>query len=269
MPASDAVTAEPAPAKWAARTKVVRPAIAVGLIAAVLLVPNAVTSGNLLAPGNMINVLRQITYNAILGIGQTFVIITAGIDLSIGSLISLCGVVMALFVNAMPFNGVSLVVATLIVGLAVGAIAGYINALPVVRLNLPPFITTLATLGATSTTWSFPLTVQGNNQYLLEAKTFGNTGCSALAGCHAATRRDDVEHRARTLRDPDQACGGRRNRPSDLTLGLVEWRLDRGDVAGQASFASAECGDRRAGRSNGSIDMVDLQADRPCAVRVD
>jgi ribose transport system permease protein len=51
---------------------------------------------------------------------------------------------MALFINAVPFDGFPLIVATLCVGLAVGAAAGYINALPVVKLNLPPFITTLA-----------------------------------------------------------------------------------------------------------------------------
>lgn len=143
MRTTGALGSEIAPAA-ASRIPIVRLAIAIGVIAVVLLVLNVFTGGNLLAPGNMINVLRQITYNAILGIGQTFVIITAGIDLSIGSLIGLSGVVMALFVNAVGFDGPLLVIATLIVGLAVGALAGYINAVPVVRLNLPPFITTLA-----------------------------------------------------------------------------------------------------------------------------
>jgi ribose/xylose/arabinose/galactoside ABC-type transport system permease subunit len=112
--------------------------------AILMLVVDALTHGNFLTPGNLTNVLRQITYNAILAVGQTFVIITAGIDLSVGSLIELTGVVMATFANAMPFDGFGLIVATLIVGLAVGCTAGFVNALPVVRLNLPPFITTLA-----------------------------------------------------------------------------------------------------------------------------
>ncbi|MDQ2681016.1 MAG: ABC transporter permease, partial [Candidatus Eremiobacteraeota bacterium] len=75
---------------------------------------------------------------------QTFVIITAGIDLSVGSLISLTGVVMAIVANATHLTGFPLIAVTLLAGLAVGALAGYINALPVVKLNLPPFITTLA-----------------------------------------------------------------------------------------------------------------------------
>jgi len=116
---------------------------ALGLLVIVLVV-NEASHGHFFTPGNLPNVLRQITYNAILAAGQTFVIITAGIDLSVGSLIELTGVVMALFANAVPFDGFPLVAATLLVGIAVGGFAGFVNAVPVVRLNLPPFITTLA-----------------------------------------------------------------------------------------------------------------------------
>ena len=137
---SDAA-AKPVPA---VRTHYVRFGLIAGGIAAVLLVLNAFTSGHLLEPGNVINVLRQITYNAIMAIGQTFVIIAAGIDLSVGSLVSLTGVVMALFVNAVHFEGPLLVAATLLVGVAIGGLAGFVNAIPVVKLNMPPFITTLA-----------------------------------------------------------------------------------------------------------------------------
>jgi ribose/xylose/arabinose/galactoside ABC-type transport system permease subunit len=104
--------------------------------------------GAFLRINNIVAVLRQITYNCIMGVGETFVIITAGIDLSIGSLLSLAGVVMAVFANVVPLHGVALIAATLAVGLAVGAAAGFINAVPVVKLNLPPFITTLAMMQA-------------------------------------------------------------------------------------------------------------------------
>lgn len=128
----------------AARASTLRTGGIIVALAVVVVVVNALTQGHFLTPGNLTNVLRQITYNAILAVGQTFVIITAGIDLSVGSLIELTGVVMAQFANAMPFGGFFLIVATLVVGLAVGCAAGIINAIPVVRLNLPPFITTLA-----------------------------------------------------------------------------------------------------------------------------
>jgi ribose/xylose/arabinose/galactoside ABC-type transport system permease subunit len=119
---------------------------AAGLIAFLVLVVvvNAFSHGDFLTAGNLTNVLRQITYNAILAVGQTFVIITAGIDLSVGSLIELTGVVMAQFANASGLDGPVLVIATTAVGVLVGCCAGLVNALPVVRLNLPPFITTLA-----------------------------------------------------------------------------------------------------------------------------
>ncbi|MBC5810878.1 MAG: ABC transporter permease, partial [Candidatus Eremiobacteraeota bacterium] len=128
----------------AKRDLLVRTAALVGGLIVVVTIVNVFSHGTFLTPGNLTNVLRQITYNAILAIGQTFVIITAGIDLSVGSLIELTGVVMALFANSMHFGGFPLIVATLCVGLLVGCGAGFINALPVVRLNLPPFITTLA-----------------------------------------------------------------------------------------------------------------------------
>jgi ribose/xylose/arabinose/galactoside ABC-type transport system permease subunit len=129
----------------AQRNQWLRLAAALGALIVVISVVNVFSHGAFLTPVNLSNVLRQITYNAILAIGQTFVIITAGIDLSVGSLIELTGVVMASFANAFPLdNGFFLVVATLVVGLAVGCGAGLINALPVVKLNLPPFITTLA-----------------------------------------------------------------------------------------------------------------------------
>ena len=126
------------------RNAMLRTGGAVAAVAVVVIVVNVFSHGSFLTPGNLTNVLRQITYNAILAVGQTFVIITAGIDLSVGSLIELTGVVMASFANAVPFDGPLLVIATLLVGLAVGCTAGFVNAVPVVRLNLPPFITTLA-----------------------------------------------------------------------------------------------------------------------------
>ena len=126
------------------RSLLVRTAALAGGLIVLVVVINVFAHGTFLTPGNLTNVLRQITYNAILAVGQTFVIITAGIDLSVGSLIELTGVVMATFANAMPFGGAGLVAATLAAGLAVGCAAGLINALPVVKLNLPPFITTLA-----------------------------------------------------------------------------------------------------------------------------
>jgi ribose/xylose/arabinose/galactoside ABC-type transport system permease subunit len=104
---------------------------------------NIATHGEFLEPGNVLNILRQIAVNAILATGQTFVIITAGIDLSVGSLIALTGVLMAGTLGATGSVALGLILAIL-VGIGAGAAAGAVNAAPVVKFNLPPFITTLA-----------------------------------------------------------------------------------------------------------------------------
>jgi ribose/xylose/arabinose/galactoside ABC-type transport system permease subunit len=117
--------------------------LAVGFVVLVVVI-NFFAHGNFLEPGNFTHVLRQITVNTILGVGQTFVIITAGIDLSVGSLLGLCGMVMALVANTLHLGGPATFLVTLGVGLVIGCGAGWINAQPVVRLGLPPFITTLA-----------------------------------------------------------------------------------------------------------------------------
>ena len=75
-------------------------AASVVLIALIAIVDVA-SHGSFLEPSNIVRVLRQITYNCILGVGQTFVIITSGIDLSVGSLVALTGVVAALFANSL------------------------------------------------------------------------------------------------------------------------------------------------------------------------
>jgi ribose/xylose/arabinose/galactoside ABC-type transport system permease subunit len=152
---------------------------AAALLIAMIVVVNVASHGAFLQAGNIVRVLRQITYNCVLGVGQTFVIITAGIDLSVGSLVALTGVVAALFANAVPLTGFPLIVATLIVAVAVGAAAGWINALPVVKLNLPPFITTLAmlemALGA-----SFILS--HGRPVALQSTDFQNTGIGSFLG---------------------------------------------------------------------------------------
>jgi ribose/xylose/arabinose/galactoside ABC-type transport system permease subunit len=150
----------------------------VAFIVAIVVV-NVVTHGNFLTRGNLTNVLRQIAQNAIDAVGQTFVIITAGIDLSIGSLLALCGVVMAQVVNATGLTGIAAVLVALVVGLAVGGGAGAINAIPVVRLNLPPFITTLAMMLVAR---GLAFTLSGGQPVPLHTTAFDAIGTGYLFG---------------------------------------------------------------------------------------
>ena len=101
------------------------------------------THGAFLRPFNVSNVLKQIAVYAVLAVGQTLVIITAGIDLSVGSLIALTGVLMAGLMAGQPSEPLGLLIA-IAAGVGVGGVAGAVNGWPVVKFNLPPFITTLA-----------------------------------------------------------------------------------------------------------------------------
>jgi inositol transport system permease protein len=158
---------------------VLRIAGAAAVFIALVVIVDVASHGAFLQPSNIVRVLRQITYNCILGVGQTFVIITSGIDLSVGSLVALTGVVAALFANSTHLSGFPLIAATLLVAVAVGALAGWVNALPVVKLNLPPFITTLAmlemALGA-----SFILS--HGRPVALQSTDFQNTGIGSFLG---------------------------------------------------------------------------------------
>ncbi len=142
-------------------------------------VVDVASRGSFLEPSNIVRVLRQITYNCILGVGQTFVIITAGIDLSVGSLVALTGVVAALFANSVHLTGFPLIAATLLVAVAVGCVAGWINALPVVKLNLPPFITTLAMLEMAV---GAAFILSHGRPVALQSADFQNTGIGSFLG---------------------------------------------------------------------------------------
>ena len=92
---------------------------------------------------NITNLLRQGAMIAILAIGETFVIITAGIDLSVGAVVGFTSVIIALLLT----NGFPIwlaIIITLIIGIAIGVF----HAFGISRLGLPPFIMTLATLTA-------------------------------------------------------------------------------------------------------------------------
>jgi len=92
---------------------------------------------------NITNLLRQGAMIAILALGETFVVITAGIDLSVGAVVGFTSVIIALLLtNGFPIWASVLI--TLLVGLAIGAF----HAFGISKLGLPPFIMTLATLTA-------------------------------------------------------------------------------------------------------------------------
>jgi ribose transport system permease protein len=91
---------------------------------------------------NLIEVVRDASIPAIIGVGVTFVIITSGIDLSTGSMMALVGMTMANIYayTLLPFR------VMIPVGLVVGLLCGLINGIIVAKFNVPEFIGTLATM---------------------------------------------------------------------------------------------------------------------------
>lgn len=87
---------------------------------------------------NLINIVLQAAINATLACGMTFVILTGGIDLSVGSIVAFAGILLGVMLKAEIPLAVALLGCVL-----VGGICGLVNGLLVTRINLPPFISTL------------------------------------------------------------------------------------------------------------------------------
>jgi len=102
----------------------------------------AITADRFLAPANLSLIVQQVMVVGTLGIAQTLVILTAGIDLSVGAIMVLSSIVMAKLGSDSGLPGLL----ALGLGFSVGTACGLINGLLITRLKLPPFIVTLGTL---------------------------------------------------------------------------------------------------------------------------
>lgn len=110
-------------------------ALIVLIIVVTALNPSFITTDNLL------NLLRQVSINALIAFGMSFVILTGGIDLSVGSTLALSGALTAGIIA----SGISPLIA-MCLGMLLGAFLGMINGILIAKGNLAPFIATLATM---------------------------------------------------------------------------------------------------------------------------
>jgi ribose transport system permease protein len=110
-----------------------------GLLLLVLIM--AVFVPGFFTASNLTNVARQVSINAIIAAGMTLIIITAGIDLSVGSLVALTGCVAMIAINGTDSD-----VAGILIGIVIGGVAGAMNGTLVAYLRLPAFVVTLGAL---------------------------------------------------------------------------------------------------------------------------
>ena len=151
----------------------------------------AVSAPNFLSTANMVIMSKHVALNAFLAIGMTFVIVSGGIDLSVGSIVGLCGMVAGyLILNgidiglgwSIQFSTFEICLLVILVGTTIGAINGFL----ITKLNVAPFIATLGTLyvarGAamlSSDGRTFP-NLNGNPEY--NSDTFRWIGAGEIFG---------------------------------------------------------------------------------------
>lgn len=123
--------------KW--DVKKLGPLIGLFLLCIVL----SILSDDFLTMDNWLNLLRQVSINALIAFGMTFVILTGGIDLSVGSVLALSSAITA----GMMAQGINGFVAIL-VGLLAGMVMGVLNGVIITKGKVAPFIATLATMTA-------------------------------------------------------------------------------------------------------------------------
>ncbi len=128
--------------------KLVRQLLPFGSLILIICVLSVLRPETFLTIDNFLNVLRRSSVYGIIAIGMTSIIISAGIDLSVGSMIALCGMVGAAVMAGLGGTdpqGMSLIIGS-IVGIGMGTVCGFLNGLLITRLSLQPFIVTLGTM---------------------------------------------------------------------------------------------------------------------------
>jgi ribose transport system permease protein len=141
-----------------------------------LIILFTVLSPNFLTTGNLVTILLMTAVNGILAVGITFVIITGGIDLSAGTVMTFGSVIAGVFITMLHMP----IAVGIAAGIIAGAVCGCINGLNVAKLGLPPFI---ATLGMMNVTKGFNLILSGTKPiYFNDTPVFGRIATMQIVG---------------------------------------------------------------------------------------
>ena len=153
---------------------------------AVLFLISSIASLYFLQLQNLLNILRQVSYTGMIGLGMTFVIISGGIDLSVGSMVAFVGGVSILGLNyfVTAFAGIAggeiwAIVLTILVGILVGAGAGALNGFVITKGKVAPFIVTLGTMAIFR---SLTLYLGNAGEFRSESYKFPDLGMGRMLG---------------------------------------------------------------------------------------
>lgn len=130
--------------------KALKPHAVILITLLVLIVGMSIVAPNFMTMGNMIDVIRLNSIKGIMSVGMTYVLLTGGIDLSVGSTFAVAGAVTASFVAGSYSDYITSnlfkcgTFAAVLLGLAAAALIGLVNGLIIVKLKVEPFIATLA-----------------------------------------------------------------------------------------------------------------------------
>lgn len=142
----------------------------------VMFVVFSLASPNFATFNNIVGILLSTAVNGVLAVGVTFVIITAGIDLSVGTVMTFASVMTGVFIAFWNLP----IIFGILGGLAAGALCGFINGSLIAKMKLPPFI---ATLGMLMMTKGLSLVISGTKPiYFLETPVFRKISMGTVFG---------------------------------------------------------------------------------------
>ena len=156
------------------------PQLGLAIALAALMIALAIARPNFLTLGNLVNLVRQISINGMLAVGVTYVLLTGGVDLSLGSVVALSGVAAAMFAHPGQ-HGAAVPV---LMGVGAGALCGAANGLMVTRGGMASFI---VTLGMMTSARGLALLLSGGRPVSNLSPAFTAIGSGDFAGVPAPT----------------------------------------------------------------------------------
>lgn len=143
----------------------------IGLVLLSLWIVLSIVSETFRTPANSLNILRQVSMNGVIAVGMTYVIMTGGIDLSVGSLVAVAGVIVGSILTLNP----SMVLIAVLAAIAVCVFFGAMNGFFISQANVPAFIATLATMTIAR---GFAYVYSNGKPYILKSEGFKLLGAN-------------------------------------------------------------------------------------------